>query len=212
MRVAAEHGSRRRKPSWTLGTTVFAVALLAAGVGDASPTRLAEAKAARTPVVSKRAVGGTRKQMPAPIRISIPAIRVNAPIIPLGLRRDQTMQVPANFRDAGWFRPGPEPGEQGAAVVVGHLNAGRATPGVFANLRAVRRGDVIKIRRRDGTLVRFVARSMIRVPKNRFPTARVYARTTQPTLRVITCAGTWNPVSRRHPDNYIVFATILRAR
>jgi sortase (surface protein transpeptidase) len=190
--IAREHRSRPAL-QWAVRLTVVAIGLVTVGVGVAAP---------------KRAV---RKQMAAPIRISIPAIRVNAPIIPLGLNRDQTMQVPRRLGDAGWFRPGPEPGEQGAAVVVGHLNAGSAR-GVFANLRGVRRGDVIKIRRKDGTLVRFVARSMIRVPKNRFPTARVYARTKQPTLRVITCAGAWNPVSRRHPDNYIIFATIVRSR
>lgn len=193
MTIAGEHRSRCRILQWAVGLTVVTIGLAATGVGVAS---------------AKRTV---RKQMAAPIRISIPAIRVNAPIVPLGLNRDQTMQVPTKLGDAGWFRPGPEPGEQGAAVVVGHLNAGNA-PGVFANLRAVRRGAVIKIRRRDGTLVRFVARSMIQVPKNRFPTARVYARTKQPTLRVITCAGHWNPVTRRHPDNYIIFATILRSR
>jgi sortase (surface protein transpeptidase) len=153
----------------------------------------------------------TRKQMPDPVRIVIPAIRVNARIVPLGLNRDRTMQVPRNRADTGWFRPGPEPGEQGAAVIVGHL-ATRSGAGVFARLSKLRAGGVITIRLRGGSTVRFVARSMIRVPKTRFPTKRVYAKTAQPTLRLISCAGKLNPVTGHHVDNYIVFASLLGGR
>jgi hypothetical protein len=72
--------------------------------------------------------------MPISVRISIPAIGVNAPIVRLGLNPDQTIQVPTNFAGAGWFRPGPEPGEVGAAVVVGQLASLRG-PGVFCRAR-----------------------------------------------------------------------------
>jgi hypothetical protein len=72
--------------------------------------------------------------MPIPVRISIPAIEVNAPIVRLGLNPDHTIQVPTNFADAGWFRPGPEPGEVGAPIVVGHLASIRG-PGVFCRAR-----------------------------------------------------------------------------
>jgi sortase (surface protein transpeptidase) len=156
-----------------------------------------------------RAAGGVRKQMPNPVRITIPAIGVDARVIPLGLNPDHTIQVPSNLADAGWFRPGPEPGEQGAAVIVGHLE-GRAGRGVFYRLHELRAGAVITIHLIDGSTVKFVARSMLRVPKDRFPTRRVYAQTAQPTLRLVTCAGKLDPATARHPDNYIVFATLRR--
>jgi sortase (surface protein transpeptidase) len=155
------------------------------------------------------ASGLTRKQMPSPVRISIPAIGVNARVIALGLNRDRTIQVPKNFADTGWFRPGPEPGEQGAAVIVGHLDSRRG-PGVFYRLRDLRAGQVITIHLQDRSIVRYVANSMIRVAKSRFPTNRVYAKTTQPTLRLITCAGNLNLATGHHRDNYIVFASIVR--
>jgi sortase (surface protein transpeptidase) len=150
-----------------------------------------------------------RKQMPDPVRIVIPAIGVDARIVPLGLNYDRTIQVPTNRFDTGWFRPGPEPGEVGAAVIVGHV-ATRSGPGVFARLSQLKRGRVITIHLEGGMIVRYVARSMLRVPKSRFPTNLVYAQTPQPTLRLITCAGTLNPATGHHPDNYIVFATLLR--
>jgi hypothetical protein len=50
---------------------------------------------------------------------------------------------------------------------------------------------------------------MISVLESRFPTNRVYAQTKQPTLRLITCAGKLNPSTGHHPENYIVFASIV---
>ena len=196
----------RRGRRRAVRTTVAALGVVAVGVGAASlDTGAGSALAA-----SNREVAATRKQMPNPVRISIPAIGVRARVVPLGLNRDRTMQVPRNLADTGWFAPGPEPGEQGAAVIVGHL-ASRGGPGVFARLRELRAGQMITIQLQDRSTVRFVAKSMIRVPKSRFPTNRVYARTARPTLRLITCAGKLNPVTGHHPDNYIVFASLVSA-
>jgi hypothetical protein len=55
------------------------------------------------------------RQAPQPRRITIRAIGLSAPVVPLGLNPDGTMQVPSNTVDTGWFRPGPEPGERGPA-------------------------------------------------------------------------------------------------
>lgn len=152
-----------------------------------------------------------RVQMPVPVRVVIPAIGVDARIERLGLNADETMQVPTTLADAGWFQPGPEPGETGAAVIVGHLNSTRG-PGVFARLSSLRRGQVIAVYLQDGSRVRFVARSTLRISKSRFPTKLVYARTPKPTLRVITCAGWLDPATGHHADNYIVFSTLLDVR
>jgi sortase (surface protein transpeptidase) len=152
-----------------------------------------------------------RTQMPIPVRVVIPAIGVDARIEQLGLNVDRTMQVPGSLADAGWFQPGPEPGETGAAVIVGHLNSTRGQ-GVFAHLSSLRRGQLIVVYLRDGSRVRFVARSMLRVSKSRFPTKLVYAKTSKPTLRVITCAGWLDPATGHHADNYIVLASLLDMR
>jgi LPXTG-site transpeptidase (sortase) family protein len=153
--------------------------------------------------------GTIRKQMPRPVRIVIPSIGLSAPVVPLGLNRDRTLQVPRRFGDTGWFRGGPEPGEPGAAVIVGHV-ASRSGPAVFYRLRDVRVGEKITIRLQGGSTVRYVVNSMVRVRKSRFPTSRVYARTKQPTLRLVTCAGKIDLSTGHHPDNYIVFASIVQ--
>jgi sortase (surface protein transpeptidase) len=204
---------RRRRLVVALGLAL----ILGAAAGVSLVARMPHARAERAEAATRlsanrpKSVLGARatarRQMPIPIRISIPAIGVDARVIRLGLNPDRTIQVPSNLADAGWFQPGPEPGERGAAVIVGHLESSNG-PGVFHRLRQMRVGGVIEVRLQDRTTLRFVARSMIRVPKSRFPTKLVYARTKEPTLRLVTCAGPLNPSTGHHQDNYIVFATI----
>jgi sortase (surface protein transpeptidase) len=146
------------------------------------------------------------RQMPRPVRILIPAIAVSAPVIPLRLNRNRTLQVPKSFSQAGWFVGGPEPGENGAAVVVGHVDS-KSGPAVFYRLRALRRGDQIKVVLKNKATVRFVVQSQRKVPKNHFPTKLVYGPTKGPTLRLITCDGRFDRSTGHYVDNYIVFAT-----
>ena len=149
------------------------------------------------------------RQMPRPVRIVIPAIRVSAPVIPLGLNRDRTLQVPKNFAQTGWFVGGPEPGEVGPAVIVGHVDS-KAGAAVFYRIRALRRGDLIKVSLKGGSSVRFVVRSTRKVPKKRFPTKLVYGRTKLPTLRLVTCDGAFDRSTGHYVDNFIVFADLAR--
>lgn len=144
-------------------------------------------------------------QMPDPVRILIPAIRVSAPIIPVGLNADRTLQVPDSFSEAGWFTRGAEPGEQGPAVIVGHVDAVDG-PGVFYHLRALKDGDAIKVVLKNGWTVRYLVSSDLAAPKKDFPTKLVYGRTEKPTLRLITCDGQFDIATGHYVDNYIVFA------
>jgi sortase (surface protein transpeptidase) len=212
----------RRRHRLALGIAIAAVGLFGVAAGILLSARTPETRAVRTVAAPKptatqpnahaSAVGPAqmivRKQMPNPVRISIPAIGVSARVGPLGLNPDGTMEVMKSFTDTGWFAPGPEPGEPGAAVIVGHV-ASRSGPAVFYRLPQLKVGQLITIRLEDGSTVRYVAKSMMKVSKNHFPTNLVYAKTKQPTLRLVTCAGTVNS-SGYHPDNYIVFATIVR--
>jgi sortase (surface protein transpeptidase) len=169
---------------------------------------VAAAFAAATPAPASVArTAASRKQMPVPVRLVVPAIGVNAPLIPLGRNRDGTAQVPKSFSVAGWFRPGPEPGERGAAVVLGHVDS-KSGPGVFYHLKALRRGDRIRIRLVTGKTIQFVVTGAKEASKSHFPTRLVYAHTSVPTVRLVTCGGGFNAATGHYLDNYIVFARL----
>lgn len=138
-----------------------------------------------------------------PTRLLIPAVGVDEHLDPVGLKPDGAMQTP-DFGDAGWYRLGPRPGAAGPAVVVAHVH-GPGGDDVFARLHTLRRGDRVTVRRADGAAV-FVVERVERARKTALPYARIWNRTTQPELRLITCGGRPDPVTRMYPDNTIVYA------
>ena len=164
---------------------------------------------APTPAPKSRTTTPRRnRQMPRPVRIAIPAIGVSAPVIPLGLNADHTMETPKDFSVAGWFRPGPEPGEIGPAIVVGHVDS-HAGPGVFYRLRALQKGDRFSVVLATGRKLRFVVTSSRDVSKSRFPSDLVYRHTHRSTLRLVTCGGRFDPATGHYLSNHIVFAWLI---
>ena len=163
------------------------------------------------PTPTHRLVNVVDREAARPRRISIPAIDVSARVVPLGLATDRTMETPRNFAETGWFEPGREPGERGPAVVVGHIDSVNG-PAVFYRLRELRRGNLISIRRADGSVVRFRVEGLERWPKAAFPTRRVFGHTGVAALRLVTCSGNFDPSTGHYVDNTIVYAARVRVR
>ncbi|MFB7473824.1 class F sortase [Kitasatospora sp. NPDC056184] len=143
-----------------------------------------------------------------PTRLLVPAAGVDAPVTGLGLNADGTVEVPTVERagEAGWYRNGPTPGETGPAVLIGHYDTARG-PAVFRGLPKLRPGDLIQVRREDGSTVDFKVRELVQAAKDAFPTAVVYGDTAAPELRLITCGGRIG-ADGHWTDNIIVLADL----
>lgn len=138
---------------------------------------------------------------------TIPAIEAGSDLLALGLRENGSLEVPPDGpgAPASWYNQSPSPGEQGPTVLLGHVNATDGGPGVFADLRSLKAGDVVEITRQDGTVVKFAVDRGEQYPKNDFPTFTVYGNTDGAELRLITCDG-YDPNTGQFDDNYVVFA------
>jgi sortase family protein len=158
-----------------------------------------------------RLVNIVDREAAPPRRIRIPAIGVSAPVVALGLNPDGTMQTPESVSVAGWYRPWREPGERGAAVITGHVDS-VSGPGVFYRLRDLRRDDLIRIKRADGSVVAFRIEGLERWPKVEFPTQRVFRPTRISTLRLVTCSGNFDTSTGHYVDNTIVYAARVPVR
>ena len=66
--------------------------------------------------------GLAQRVMQQPVRIRIPALRVNAPIIPAAVDASGALQVPANVFQAAWFQAGNAPGQPGTAILAAHVD------------------------------------------------------------------------------------------
>jgi sortase (surface protein transpeptidase) len=139
-----------------------------------------------------------------PVRVVIPAIDVAADLVGLGLNDDQSMEVP-NFGLAGWYEPGPRPGEPGPAVIAAHVDSVDG-PDVFFRLKDLTRGDRISVELADGSTEEFVVRRSEQQLKQQLPVERIWNDTDEVALRLITCGGEFDPNERSYESNVIVYA------
>lgn len=142
----------------------------------------------------------------SPVRVRIPVIGVNAPLVPLAVDTAGTLDVPS-YDDAGWYAGGTRPGDSGPAVIAAHVDS-RIGPAVFHRLDELEPGDMVVVEYRDVT-VSFVVRDAQQVDKSDFPTQRVYGPTDAPELRLVTCAGAFDRKTRSYKANLIVWADLL---
>lgn len=147
-----------------------------------------------------------RRSEPTHLRIS--RVGIETDLMGLGLNPDGTVEVPPDTADApaGWYRDLASPGEDGPAVILGHLDS-PDDRGVFFNLGAMRAGDVVTIERRDGSTATFTVDMVAAFTRGAFPTAGVYGATDHPGLRLITCGGKFSPEAG-YSDSVVVFAAL----
>lgn len=150
-------------------------------------------------------VAATAASTATPVHLSIPAIGVESDLIGLGLGDDGWIQSPADYNAVGWYEKGVLPGEVGPAVIAAHVDSPTG-PAVFFDLPKLSPGDTVSVRRSDGTTADFVVTRLETVEKETFPTASVYAPVPTPELRLVTCAGAWDPATGHYVDNLVVTA------
>ncbi len=190
-------------PSWldravaTITTAAAVILVVAVSIVLAVPLR------AERPIGS--AVAPVAAVAP-PVRILIPALGVDAAVVPLALDDRGALEVPQDADLVGWYRLSPRPGEVGPAVLAGHLDW-RGEPGVFRRLDELLLGDLVKVVGADGEEVSFTVTAVEQHPKRAFPTVRVYGDTAAPELRLITCGGAFDQRSQHYRDNVIAFAS-----
>lgn len=142
-----------------------------------------------------------------PTRLRIPAIGVDSRIVDIGVDAAGVLVPPATTDVTGWFTASRVPGGLGPALLAGHVDS-RAGPGVFWRLAELRPGAEVTVDRADGSAVTFVVVSSLRVAKTAFPTDLVYAPQPVPTVRLVTCGGTFDHTARSYRDNIIVEAVL----
>nr|WP_028930600.1 class F sortase [Pseudonocardia asaccharolytica] len=141
-----------------------------------------------------------------PVAVTIPAIGAHSSLIPLGVDPDGAAEVPPVHtpEQAGWYEPGPEPGQPGPAVLLGHVN-GAGRPGIFARLHELRPGDDVTVDRADHTSITYRITRVEQLPKHDFPTAAVFGDQPETVIRLVTCGGTFDRTAGSYIDSVIAY-------
>ena len=157
------------------------------------------------------------------------AVRVDGTKIPVVTKAGE-IEVPDVHKplQLGWYCPygishcgAPVPGQVGPAVVIGHIN-GDHKNGIFARLAAkdaqgrylIHPGSKIEVDRSDNrTFVFTVTELQVGIPKDQFPTDKVYSDTGGPTIRLITCGPyDLDRTAHNYRDQTIVYGTLDSVR
>ncbi|MGH2528657.1 MAG: class F sortase [Actinomycetota bacterium] len=143
---------------------------------------------------------------PRPIGLTIEAIGVRAPIVPVGVEvGSRNVEVPSDVDAVGWYRFGPSPGADGSAVLLGHVDARTQGPGVFFRLRELEPADVVLVTFGNGSEFSFRVVARRSYAKSGLP-PMLFEREGRPILALVTCGGSFDQASRSYSDNVVVFA------
>lgn len=146
------------------------------------------------------------QQFGAPIRINIPAIRVDALIEHMGLTPQGMVGVPKGPTNTAWFTGSATPGEHGTALIVGHFGWKNGIHAVFDNLSKLKKGDKIYVASDNGVMRTFVIRALKTYKKNEDSSIVFGVSDGGAHLNLITCSGVWDKVSKNYSTRLVVFA------
>ncbi|OMH32359.1 class F sortase [Tersicoccus sp. Bi-70] len=201
-------------PSTSIGassptTTATATPSPTKSTAPASKPSVAAAAAPAAPP-AKTKVSGPVLPASRPTRLDIPSIGVGTDLIDLGRQDDGTTAVPPGEAGspAGWYQYSPSPGQQGPAIILGHVNTTTIPEGVFFRLHEMQPGQQFTVTRADGRVAVFQVDKLRTVRKDQFPTLEVYGNTARSEIRLITC-GDYQASSDRFEENTIVYAHLI---
>lgn len=143
----------------------------------------------------------------APVRLSVPALRVEAAVDAVGIDRSGDFAVPPSVDRVGWYRFGPGfSAATGSIVIAGHVDSAAEGEGAFFRLGALRPGDVVTLAGPGDRTRTFRVVARERYRKTAIPLEKYFARDGAARLTLITCGGPFDSRTRHYRDNVVVTA------
>lgn len=148
----------------------------------------------------------TKAEPSFPVRLSIPSIKVDAALDYVGLTPQGDMASPNGPANAGWYTPGPRPGQTGSAVIDGHFGWKDDLPAVFDNLHKVQQGDNLIVKDDRGATTTFIVREIRTFGKDDDASSVFHSNDNKSHLNLITCHGNWSNTQKSFVSRLVVFA------
>jgi LPXTG-site transpeptidase (sortase) family protein len=140
-------------------------------------------------------------------RLRVPSIGVDAPVVELGIKMDGSMESPDGPSAVGWYTFSPTPGNPGNTVFSGHRDWRTGATGVFWRLADLSPGDAVSVRLADGQVVDYTVVLSVSMAPDQMDILEVVGPTTDETITLITCEGSFDPASRDYDKRRVVWAT-----
>lgn len=140
-----------------------------------------------------------------PESLKIPAIGVDTSVQHLGTTETGEMAVPDDIDEVSWFSPGYQPGQNGRAVIAGHVD-GIDGPAIFWDLSELQPGDEITVEGEGRQLI-YKVHTMESVPLDHADVPKIFGYSSSPELVLITCSGTYDFSRGTREERLVVYAS-----
>lgn len=161
------------------------------------------------PTQSNSSVAIATSSLPA--RLLIPTLGIDAKVQYVGTNGLGNMGTPNNFTDVAWYKNGVVPGQEGSAVIDGHVDNGLSLAGVFKHLSDIHVGDSVYVKTTDGSQLHFVVYDIEIYPYENVPMQTVFAQTNAAHLNLITCEGAWVPAGKTYDHRIVVYTKLVNS-
>lgn len=148
----------------------------------------------------------------APVRLQLPSLGIDNPVIPVGVTDAGDLQIPDDVDEVGWYRFGPVPGSgTGSAVLTGHVDNARQGAGPLSRLGELAAGDRLVVVDETGVSHDFAVLSREEWSKAAVPMDRLFDRGGSARLVLITCGGAFDADTGHYEDNVAITAVPVDA-
>jgi len=209
------NGRSRRRLVIAGGVAVIVSILLAVGylVIDHSSRQLAASGIISvTPKQSLATNASATVPVAKPISIKIASLSISSTLEAVGQLTSGEMSPPTLLEQPAWYRKGFMPGENGSAVIAGHLDGVGNKIGVFANLNQITIGDSIVISDENKTVRTFKVTGKESFPYNRAPIEQLFGSSSSKLLRLITCDGRWLRGEQTYGERLVITSVLTNVK
>ncbi len=194
------------KPAYTLlgAALVFAVATAvttAFGGEDSGNETVFTPIDAKPPAagIMPSELPGVSEALPPPpalVRLIIPSLQIDAPIVTLSTGHDGTMKSPESPFEVAWYDFSSLPGGASNVVLAGHVSYVDYGAAVFHALPFVQSGDELQLLLPDNTSARYVVSSIETYDATTAPIEAITGPTQSEVVTLITTAIPDDPTKR----------------
>jgi sortase (surface protein transpeptidase) len=169
---------------------------------DGSPTAT---DASPTGAPDIRAVARDRE----PISLSIPDLGVESPVVTTSMDASRSIVVPEDVMETGWYDGSRRLGASyGSTVIVGHRDSATQGSGALFGIEEIPLGSTITVTAQNGRIHEFIVDSVELIDKSLLPAEapRIFTRTGDYRLVLITCGGAFDEGARSYLSNVVITA------
>ena len=163
-------------------------------------------EAAQAPVVQRVIHTPAPIKAFTPVKLEIPKIGVDAPVIPVWTYQDGRMAEPKTAHEVGWWA-GRKAGK-GNLLLDGHHDWNGRT-GSFYRLPELKPGDEIHVRGNDDTKVLTYRVLWVKNYDRNIDATDLLGNENGQVATLITCGGTFDTIARTHRERVVARAELV---